>query len=268
MTVFSWLSQAEIMLRKNNIQSARLDCLMMLEFVRGQNRANILAGQDLMLKNHQLLSLNKLLKKRASHYPMAYLLNNKEFYGRQFFVNESVLIPRPESEAFIDLLKKHQTDIKNLVDVGTGSGCLAISAKLELPDITVEACDIMPGSLKIAQKNADNLQADIHFFKSDLLLNTSKRYDGVFANLPYVPKSLLVEKDLSYEPQSALFAEQNGLSLIKRLIASLPKKLNSNGLFFCESLKIQHAEVADFAKGMNLTLINTEGLVQLFKNNN
>lgn len=265
MTVESWLVNNTKILEEAGIKNPRLDLLILLEQTLGKNRALLLANSDYELQDYELSSLSARLNRRLLREPLAYILNEKYFYGRKFFVDDSVLIPRPESESFIDLLKRHTQNSLSLLDIGTGSGCLAITAKLELPDIEVTATDISEKALEVAQRNAKEHSATVSFMKANLVPEGTPKYDVVLANLPYVPKNMKLEKELEFEPKDALFAENDGLELIQNLIQLLPKVMNNNGLFLCESLVIQHLRVKQLAAQQNLELVETAGLVQLYK---
>ncbi len=172
--------------------------------------------------------------------PKAYKLQKQDFYGRDFLVTPAVLIPRPETEAIIDIVKSLAgqpilpgikapepkiAENAKILDVGTGSGCIAITIKKELPLTRVTGVDIDRSALEIAEKNAKNLGADVHFYKSDLLSNITEIPDVLVANLPYVDKNWdwLDLEALSYEPAIALFANDHGLEPIKKLLNQAAK---------------------------------------------
>lgn len=193
--------------------------------------------------------VNRLITLRSQRIPLAYLIGDKEFYGRSFAVTADVLIPRPESEVMIDLLKEltHTTPTR-LLDVGTGSGCLAITSKLECPQLSVTACDISPAALAIAQKNAIQLGADITFIQSNLLdvfrTPTKTRFDLIIANLPYVDRDWQRSPETDHEPAQALFADDGGLALIMQLLQQTPSCLTPNGRLLLEADPEQHDTIA------------------------
>ncbi|MBR3229130.1 HemK family protein methyltransferase [Candidatus Saccharibacteria bacterium] len=205
-------------------------------------------------------------------------LQNKhtDFYGRDFLVTKDTLIPRPETEQIIDTVlslagKPFLPGVKapkpklppgfSLLDVGTGSGCIAITIKKELPLAKVTASDISEKALKVALENADNLKADITFIHSDLLQNTPKSYDVIVANLPYVDKTWdwLDLKALSAEPSLALFAKDHGLALIKSLIDQIAD--NPPKYFILEADPCQHTAIASYAKQKHLRITATRGFI-------
>lgn len=188
-------------------------------------------------------------------------LKKSNFYGRDFYVDENVLTPRPETEQIIDEVlslvgkpilpgvkpEKAKLDPKNLtiLDVGTGSGCIAITLALELPEAKVYASDISEEALKIAQKNAHNLNAPISTIISHLCKNVNVTPDIIVANLPYVDENWdwLDKISLKSDPDIALYAKDNGLELIKELIV----QANSRYLIL-EADPSEHQEIIDYAK--------------------
>jgi release factor glutamine methyltransferase len=254
-------------LKLHNDDSVRLDSVLLLEKVTKQDRAYIYAHPEIKLSAQEVTLLDKLLKRRVVGEPMAYILGNKEFYGREFTVTKDVLIPRPDSENIIELLKLNtaiDTSFK-LLDVGTGSGCLAITAKLERPNINVYACDISNNALKVAKENAKTLEADITFNESDLFANTPGKFDIILANLPYIPNEFDVSDDVKSEPALALYSGNDGLYLTTKFFEHVIGKLNAGGFIIMESLQIQHKKINQLAEAAGLKLIETKDLVQLYK---
>lgn len=210
--------------------------------------------------------------------PIAYQLGFIDFYGRNFKVTEDVLIPRPETEQLIDEainlsgkaylpgVKPGKRELKEsplILDVGTGSGIIAITLKLEIPDSTIIGLDISENALKIAKENAENLKADVTFKTSNLL----KSYDGkepdlIVANLPYVDKNWdwLDQKSLSYEPEIALFAEDSGLKLIKDLLIEI-KNRNWHPRILLEMDPSQQKTLIRFANSLGFKHQKTTGFI-------
>ena len=209
-----WLKSATSKLEKAGISTARLDSLVLLEDATGKDRGWLLAHPDFQLaKGPSLSKLDEWVGRRVKHEPLAYIRGKSEFYGREFLVTADTLEPRPETETMIDLLKELITKLRSfpvekirpsqkedfvILDAGTGSGCLAITIKLELPGSTVVAIDISTECIKIAKKNAKKLHADLLLYQGDLLQTTHNlkpiAYDVVLANLPYVPDSHTINK--------------------------------------------------------------------------
>lgn len=258
MNVLSWLKKT-----KETIPS--LDAELILAHVLGVDRVFLISHDSDKLTPEQELAADELVRKRADHVPLAYLLNHKEFYGRGFFVNEDVLIPRPETESIIDITK--ELDPKSILEIGTGSGCIAITAKLELPDAQVRAVDISEPALVVTKHNAANLGVELDEIKiSDLLSDISlEDTDLVIANLPYVDKAWdFLSPELRYEPPIALFADDGGLALVKKLILSLEEN-GYRGFLMLESDVSQQDAIVEFAKKHNAKYQKTSGYITLFK---
>ena len=250
MIISEWLKIATKSLKTANIPSARLDAELILANTLRKNRTYLHAHLDEEIDPRRFDIANARLDLRLDRVPIAYILGYKEFYGRKFTVSPSVLIPRPESEDLISLfleLTAGEIAEKVLIDVGTGSGCLGITAKLERSNLSVILSDISKPALNIAEKNANALNADVHIQQQSLLNGQLKPVDYIFANLPYVDKSWDVSPELQYEPKIALFAEDEGLKLILQLISQAPRCLTPEGLLFIEADPQQHNRIIDEA---------------------
>ena len=267
MSIQEWLEKATLRLNDAAIPSARLDAELLLAYVLKKPREYNLAHSEKVLTPHITAQLDELLKRRGKREPIAYITGSKEFYGRNFIVTPDVLIPRPESEVIIEHIKK-RSFVKGdvLIDVGTGSGSLAITAKLEAPDLAVVAVDNSLPALRIARKNARALQADIAFQTSDLFHDVmAPRATVVIANLPYVDTAWPVSPETAYEPQQALFAENNGLGLIEKLLVQLPNYLKKNGFLCLEADPRQHEKIIALARPYGLVLQEIEDFVLSFQ---
>ena len=249
MNVNSWLKSTSV---------NHLDAELILAHVLGKNRTFLHAHPETELSEAELAQIQALSARRASGEPLAYILGSKEFYGRNFKVTPDTLIPRPETEALIDIIKALKP--QKILDVGTGSGCIAVTLALELPQSTVDAVDISPEAIVVAQENAQNLGATVNFALSNLLEATGQGYDLIVANLPYVDaKWDWIGPELRYEPQIALFAEDGGLALIKRLIKTAPAHLAEKGYLILEADPSQHQKIADFASDSFVQIDQTSG---------
>lgn len=250
MIISDWLKTATKSLKNIGISSARLDAELILANTLRKNRTYLHAHLDEEIDPRRFDIANARLDLRLDRVPIAYILGYKEFYGRKFTVSPSVLIPRPESEDLISLfleLTASEITEKTLIDVGTGSGCLGITAKLERNNLSVILSDISKPALKITEKNADTLKADVTIQQQSLLNGQIRPVDYIFANLPYVDKDWDVSPELKYEPELALFAEDEGLKLISELISQAPRCLTSNGLLFIEADTCQHNRIINIA---------------------
>ncbi|HTJ73149.1 MAG TPA: peptide chain release factor N(5)-glutamine methyltransferase [Verrucomicrobiae bacterium] len=256
MTIDEWIRQATSTLSAAGIVSARLDAEIILAHTLKKQRTYLHAHGDEALTGRELEIADARTELRKDRTPIAYIIGHKEFYGRLFKVTPATLIPRPESEQIITILKEllpHSNSLlretpKRLVDIGTGSGCLGITAKLECPELEVALCDISNHALNVAKSNAQRLEADVEIMQSNLLASYPFRPDIVLANLPYVDASWERSPETDYEPQEALFAENNGQALIEKLIEEASLRLASGGLMLLEADPRQHANLVKYAK--------------------
>ena len=241
MNVSSWLEEAA----KSVDQ---LDAELILAHVVAKERIFLHAHPDFELQPNQIERADQSLARRANGEPLAYITGVKDFYGRQFAVSKDVLIPRPETEALIEIAKR--INPANILDVGTGSGCIAITLAKELPNAKIVAVDISEKALKVAQKNAEQHHAEVAFLQSDLLKNLpdTAKFNLIVANLPYVDKNWAwLGPELAFEPELALYAEDGGLQQIKNLIYQSPAHLLSGGYLILEADRSQHQKIIDFA---------------------
>jgi release factor glutamine methyltransferase len=261
--ISQWLADATAQLKAEGIPTARLDAELILTHTLRQRRTYLHAHDDEFLTDRQYEIANARLSLRKERVPVAYILGHKEFYGHSYQVTSATLIPRPESEALIELLKKslqQQTlldDQKRLVDVGTGTGILGITAKLLFPMLDVTLVDDSRHALLIAQKNAAALQADVATLNSDLLSAYPFNADIILANLPYVDQEWERSPETNHEPEHALFASKGGLALIFRLIEQTREKLSLGGTLILEADPVQHDEIVKYAKQYGLLLQET-----------
>jgi release factor glutamine methyltransferase len=221
----------------------------LVHFLEAADRSYLAAHGDEQLQDTSII--DSFAARRAEGEPLAYILGYREFYGRRFFVTPDVLIPRPETETIIDIVKDLKPE--KILDVGTGSGCIAITCALET-DAQVDAVDISDDALRIAQRNAAHHGAKVNFHKSDLLSNFQPDPNTlIIANLPYVDVNWdwLDHQSLDHEPSLALYAEQQGLALIYKLIDQYPD--NAAGLIL-EADPCQHDAIIKYAKNHDLTI--------------
>lgn len=228
---------------------------IVMQHILGTTYSGVMLHLQDTLTAEQCEQFVQLIEEHANGRPVQYCIGSEEFYGRTFLVDESVLIPRPETEELVlgtsnRIEKIFPTKALKLADIGTGSGAIAISMKLECPELTVVATDLSAAALATAQKNAQLLAADIDFRQGDLTapLNGEK-FDIVLSNPPYI--AFEEAKDMSsivleHEPHSALFAEEDGLILYRKLAQQLPALMNKPALIGLEIGYTQGEQVAQF----------------------
>lgn len=271
LTIGEWLESSTNELKAIGISSARLDSELILSHTIREGRSYIHAHPDEVLSTrHQEIAYARL-QLRLDRVPVAYIIGHKEFYGRRFRVTTATLIPRPESEELIDLLKeaipKNENliaeETKRLVDVGTGSGILGITSKILFPELDVALVDISRYALKIAEENAKSMNAQVELLYGDLLSPYPFKADYILANLPYVDRAWDRSPETEHEPSEALFAENGGLSLIFEIVEQTKDKLKTGGYLILEADPSQHKEIIGYAKqnGLLLQSAKTYGLL-------
>lgn len=201
-----------------------------------------------------------LVERRACGEPIAYLIGMREFYGRDFAVTPEVLIPRPETELLVDLAKSKvgAGGTAAILDLGTGSGCIAVTLALELPAARVTAADVSPAALAVARGNAGRLGAQVEFVESDWFAALPpQRFGMIVANPPYVAAGdpHLAAGDLRFEPQTALTDHADGLAAIRRIIADAPDWLADGGWLLFEHGHDRDAVVRDLLAAAGITAI-------------
>ena len=231
------------LLATTNIDRSEVKILLshLLKFTK----AKLITHSDYVLNHSQLQEFYELCNKRQMGTPINYITGTREFYSREFKVTADTLIPRPETELLVDTVLEYAKAGLSLLDLGTGSGCIAISAKLEFPDFFVSAVDKSSRALEVARFNASNLGAYVEFQQSDWFLNVDARYDIIVSNPPYIhPKDNHLD-DLSFEPQDALTDFNDGLSCLRNIITNACNYLNNNGVLMVEHGYDQGASVRE-----------------------
>lgn len=336
-TISQWLKEAQQELQINDVSTARLDCLVLLGDDLGKEKAWILSHADKELQGSILKVLNKKIVQRAQHIPLAYIRGHAEFYGREFLVNEHTLVPRPETETMIDMLKRvrnmeadiatwqverrgrkpikkkylfekqepksslvktdegykvvwekpkrpqltqspapvrgqslkyHDEDF-HFIDIGTGSGAIAITAKLEVPDANVSAIDIDNKCLQTAKVNTKNLGAEVTFLRGNLLEPLADLNDDkckvLLCNLPYVPNDFQINTAATHEPKHAIFGGTDGLDFYRELFQQIQQYNWRPAYILTESLPPQHDALTAIAKAAGYVLARTDDFIQLFE---
>lgn len=271
-TLDHWLNRAISKLTKAGIKSAMLDAELILAHTLRQPRTYLHAHGDEKLDDRRESIANARLELRLERTPLAYIIGHREFYGRKFKTTPAALIPRVESETMIDMLTEIMPSLQKnipkglfLVDVGTGTGCLGITAKLEWPKLNVTLTDIQPQTLSLAKENAIKLGANVSTLKMNLLKGWSGPIDIILANLPYVDRSWNVSPETNKEPQGALYSAEEGLSHIHLLIEQVSQLMKRGGVLFIESDLRQQTAVRSYAKRHGFDLIKTRGYISQFK---
>lgn len=239
-TIRSVIAWARGYLQSKGCVSPRLDAEVLLAHALGRQRISLYLDMDKPLDETELASYRTLLKRRADHEPVAYIRGFKEFYSREFLVNRCVLIPRSETEVIVDKAIELAPRDGAVFEMGVGSGAVITSILLERPDLIGFGNDISLESVKVARKNAERLgvpAGSLSLFVGDAFNALSLRFPMVVVNPPYVSETLRSTpqgEELRYEPGHALFAGNDGLDVIREIIARAPDYLVPGGKLIME----------------------------------
>ena len=221
--------------------------MLILEKLTGFSRIWLLIHKELKLNDEQNIIASQYLERLKNHEPIQYILGETEFYGLKFKVNPSVLIPRPETEELVEWVKPPHppkggflSGTPTLLDVGTGSGCIAVALKKKFPSANVSAMDISPEALALAKENAALNEVNIEFIQDDILhpAATDRKWDVIVSNPPYIPASerrYLHKNVTDFEPHLALFVQDNDPLIFYRKIAEFAlSHLTAGGRLYVE----------------------------------
>jgi release factor glutamine methyltransferase len=243
-TIQRILGSAEGYFREKKIDNPRLDAELLLARALGCERIRLYTHFDQPLSDDERTRYRELVKRRAAYEPVAYILGEREFFARTFLVSKAVLIPRPETEHLVEealgWAERTGRTAPRVLDVGTGSGCLAVSLACEWPDAQVVAVDISEDALAVARANAEKhgVAGRVELRRGDLFATVGgERFDVVVSNPPYVEtaaRARLMPDVRDWEPAVALFAGSDGLEVVRRLCAEVVGHLEPGGLFACE----------------------------------
>lgn len=215
----------------------RSDTLALFTHATGLTRAWLIAHDRDEISPEHLANLQALIARRQAGEPVAYIVGYREFYGRDFAVNPAVLIPRPDTELLVELALARAPQNARVIDLGTGSGCIPVTLKLERPDLELSALDLSPAALETARSNAERLGAAVRFLQSDWLAAVSNEsFDLIVSNPPYIHRddAHLAKGDLRFEPRSALTDEEDGLAHLRHIVSTARAQLTPGGWLLLE----------------------------------
>lgn len=229
----------------NSYENVELNSILslLIEHITGWNQVQQVIHQNEEMVPEWVKAFHEGIHQLAQGKPIQYIIGKSWFLGNDFLVNESVLIPRPETEELVEWVTEYAQIINkplHIADIGTGSGCIAISLILLLPDATVSGIDISEEALQVAQKNATALAARVDWVQQDILMSASLpgNYDVIVSNPPYIPireKATMQDQVIKHEPDIALFVTNEDPLIFYKMIARLGKQaLNKNGQLFFE----------------------------------
>jgi release factor glutamine methyltransferase len=239
MTVLEVLHATTGYFKKHNVENPRLSAEHLLAHVLRRKRIELYLEFERELTESELAPLRDLVKRRGEGEPLQHLLGTVEFCGHVFLCDKRAMVPRPETEELVEFLESEIRNPKSeILDVGTGSGVIALSLAIKFPEAKILAADVSDDALALARENAAklSLQDRVRFVKSDLLENVEGTFDFIVANLPYISTQdrHTLSREVSHDPEIALFAGARGDELVHELIAQAPSRLRSDGLLALE----------------------------------
>jgi len=249
-TVGEILARTASWLAARGFDAARLEAELLLAHVLGVERLQLYLDRERTLGQVEIDAYRELVRRRGSGEPVAYLTGTREFYGLSFAVRPGVLVPRPETELIVD--RARELAPETLLDLGTGSGCIAIACAVRMPGLRAVATDCSPDALDLARANAGThgVLDRIRFLSGDLYgaLDPGERFAVVASNPPYVAEGQAAAV-ARHEPHAALFAGPDGLDVIRRVVAGAPAHLEPGGTLLCEIGEEQGATVEALVGG-------------------
>jgi len=241
MTVLEVLQSTTGYFQKRNIDSPRLNAEHLLAHVLGRKRIDLYLEFERRLPESELTPLRELVKRRGSGEPLQHLLGTVEFCGRSFRCDQRALVPRPETEQLVELLIalfKSEIAYSRMIDVGTGSGVIALTLAAEFPKAEIVGSDISEDALMLARENAERLDLvdRVRFLRSNLLEGVQPDFGVIVANLPYISTEdrQNLSREVLHDPEVALFAGARGDELVRQLIAEAPSWLRPGGILAME----------------------------------
>ncbi len=264
------IKSGSLELRKNKVSSYVLDSEILLSKTLNKSREEVLTNLEKDIKEEELLVFKEYLCRRSKNEPIAYILGEKEFWSKKFYVNKDTLIPRPETELLVnELIKIYNEKRINILDIGTGTGCIILSLLSELKYSTGVAVEISKKAILVAKKNAyrHKLIKKVKFLNKSFEGIFDKKFDLIVSNPPYIERKDL--KNLStdirkYEPKIALDGGNDGLDLIKKVIYKSKSILKINGTL---ALEIGNEQIKEVSKILVNNSFKIKNIIKDYKNN-
>ena len=262
MKVLDVLQSTTAYFKKRGIENPRLNAEHLLAHSLGRRRLDIYLEFERELSEAELMPLRELVRRRGQNEPLQHLLGTVEFCGNLFLCDRRALVPRPETEQLVEFVQSEIHDPKSkILDVGTGTGVIALSLATKFPEAQVIASDISEEALSLARDNAVRLgMGGVNFVQSNLLENISGEFDLIVANLPYISRRDRDElaPEVLRDPEVALFAGDRGDELIRQLIEAAPAHLRPGGLLALEAGIGQPDSLAEFLREKNYSDIEAK----------
>ena len=260
MNVLELINMGNEKLRLKNILSSRIDSEILAAQALGKNREKILINLNEKVESNKINKFEELILRRERREPIAYILNEKEFWSKKFEVNNNTLIPRPETELMVEkLINVYHKKKLSILDIGTGSGCILISLLSELKDSYGVGVEISKKAIEIAKRNAirHNLTNNLKFLKRSFIEIYNQKFDLIVSNPPYVKTRVIrnLDSDIrEFEPITALDGGNDGLDVIRKVIYKAKEILKIKGLLALEIGNEQNKKVSKILKNNNFRI--------------
>jgi release factor glutamine methyltransferase len=232
--IINWAAD---LLTSKDIENPKLDSEYIISYVLGMSRLELNLHQEDEVAEDDLALIQSMISRRKKNEPLQYIIGETDFYGLTFKVNEHVLIPRPETELLIEKIVKENPVADNILEIGTGSGAIAITLAANIKKTKIMAVDISEEALQIARENAIKNKVNINFCLSDVFENVTGKYDLIVSNPPYISKKeyqYLSHEIREYEPSIAFLADDSGLAFYKKILSSAKDYLTKKGKIYFE----------------------------------
>lgn len=248
-TIRDILLKTDQFFKNKGFKNSRLEAELIMAHFLDLSRFDLYLKFENELSQDEVNALREAVLSRAKHKPLQYITQKVHFYNGIFYVNENVLIPRPETELMVEKILIDHPEARKILDIGTGSGAIAIALAMENKNINISAIDISWEALEIAKKNAKLNQVEIDFLQSDLFDKVTDKFDLIVSNPPYISERDYqdLEPELFFEPKTALVSDNDGLDHIFRIISQATDYLNDNGVLLLEIGYDQANQIKDFA---------------------
>lgn len=248
-TISEILNKSINRLKKYNIENSIINAEQLISHVLGINKTDLYLNSKDVLNREKSDLIEQLVIRRTKHEPLQYIIGETEFYGCKIKVNPDVLIPRPETELLVE--KVLQEDFDSILEIGTGSGAIAIVLAKQMKNVQIEASDISEKALNIAGQNAELNNVSINFIQSDIFENIKGKYDIIVSNPPYISKKEydnLAPEIRDYEPEISLLAKDEGLFYYKKVLENAKDYLTDKGKIYFEIGYDQAEKIREIAK--------------------
>lgn len=253
------LKSSEEKLKDAGIDSPATEVEIMLEYLLDVERVEVYLHGAKLIDERIQKKYDKIIEKRVTRYPLQYILGEAYFYGRKFLVDPDVMIPTPETETLCELainyIKNEKRESAEILDIGTGSGNIAVTIVCELPDAWITATDISQAAIAVARKNAvmHGVESRIRFLKSDVFLSipSDRKFDLILSNPPYIAENEYetLQPEVLHDPKIAMVSGAEGLDMIRKMIDRAPDYLKTNGRLMFEIGYDQVEKISRISEG-------------------